>query len=131
MPNSSGGSQPGPHRQRDHPELERRLFEEGAVPVRNRPRHEPVAGRHHAVDREGIDGLVVVEIGCAQVDEQRQAEENENGGKPAATVAVRVDRAYSFTQVTSDQILGMFTFSIEIGSRSAWARNAGQVEIRT
>ena len=61
-----------------------------------------------------------------QVDEQRQAEENENGGKPAATVAVRVDRAYSFTQVTSDQILGMFTFSIEIGSRSAWARNAGR-----
>ena len=32
----------------------------------------------------------------------------------------------SLTQVTSDQIRGMFTFSIDTGLRSAWARNAGR-----
>ena len=31
-----------------------------------------------------------------------------------------------FTQVTSDQILGTFTFSIDTGFRSACARNAGR-----
>jgi hypothetical protein len=31
-----------------------------------------------------------------------------------------------FTQVTSDQIFGTFTFSIDTGFRSAWARNAGR-----
>ncbi len=96
--------------------------------MRNALGHQPVAGFEHAVDRERIDGLVVVEIGRAQTDEQRQAEADENGGKPASQADAGC-RAYSLTQVTSDQILGMFTFSIETGSSSACARNAGQVEI--
>src|SRR5438128_1989653 len=33
---------------------------------------------------------------------------------------------YSFTHVTSDQIRGTFTFSIEIGWRSACTRKAGR-----
>ncbi len=36
----------------------------------------------------------------------------------------------SLTVVTSDQIFGKFTFSIDFGWRSACARNAGQIEIR-
>jgi len=34
--------------------------------------------------------------------------------------------AQFFVQVTSDQIFGTFTFSIEIGCSSAWARNPGR-----
>src|SRR5262249_46634855 len=33
---------------------------------------------------------------------------------------------HSLRQVTSDQIRGTFTFSIDIGWRSAWTRNAGR-----
>jgi hypothetical protein len=35
-------------------------------------------------------------------------------------------RRYSFTQVTSDQMRGTFTFSIDTGFRSACTRNAGR-----
>ena len=39
---------------------------------------------------------------------------------------MRVGRAYSFTQVTSDQILGKLTFSIEIGSRLGLREEPGR-----
>ena len=63
--------------------------------------------------REGIDRFVVLEISAAETDEQRQAEEHEHESQPGPA------QAHSLMQVTSDQIRGMFTFSIETGLSSA------------
>ena len=46
--------------------------------------------------------------------------------KAARTRTSHSGRTQSFTHVTSDQIRGTFTFSIETGCRSACARNAGR-----
>ena len=43
---------------------------------------EPVAGFEDAIDGEGVDGFVVLEIGAAETDEERQAEEREHESQP-------------------------------------------------
>ena len=43
---------------------------------------EPVADLEDAIDREGVDGFVVLEISAAETDEQRQAEEREHESQP-------------------------------------------------
>ena len=62
----------------DDPELERGLLEEGDVRAGNGRRREPVAGPENLVHREGVDRLVVAEVGCAEADEERNAEQEEN-----------------------------------------------------
>ena len=106
---------------RDDPELERRLFEK---------RHVVLVGLlfgssqspdlEDAVDGEGVDRLVVLEIAAAETEEEREAEEREDESQPEPA------HPHSLMQVTSDQIRGMFTFSIETGCSSACARNAGR-----
>src|SRR6185295_15729223 len=102
------------------PEFQGRLLEEDSVLVRTAPRGQPVPDFQDPIDAEGVDGLVALDVSAAEVDEERQAEEREHESQPGPA------QAHSLTQVTSDQIRGMLTFSIEIGSRSAWARNAGR-----
>ena len=80
---------------------------------------EPVAAREHAVDGVGVNGFVVLEVRAAQADEQRQRERRHDDRQPERP-------AQSFTHVTSDQIRGTFTFSIETGSSADCVRNAGR-----
>ena len=113
------GKQPCPDWRGDNPELQRRLLEEVDLFVRTAARSAPVAQLEDAVDRVGINGLVVPEIRATESDEERQAEKNDDQSQPGWP-------AQSFTHVTSDQIRGTFTFSIETGCSSDCARNAGR-----
>src|SRR5262249_29253426 len=106
-------------RRGDDPELEWGLFEEDVVGVGTEPGIQPIAAREYLVHRERINGFVVLQIRAAEAEEQRNTKSRDDQNQPE-----RPDQ--SFTHVTSDQILGTFTFSIEIGCSSAWARNAGR-----
>src|SRR6185503_3250596 len=83
-----------------------------------RGRHAHHAGRRRAVhaaeplDRGSVRHLVTVGAELAP--------------PPRSGRASSAPTDQSLTQVTSDQIRGTFTFSIEIGSRPAWTRNAGR-----
>ena len=65
-----------------HPELQRRLFEEGVSVARRALRRQPVAVLQHRFDGEGIDGLVVLEVRPPSPHEQRHAEQRDDEREP-------------------------------------------------
>ena len=106
-------------RSRHDPELEWWLFEEDSIFVGAALGREPVARFDHSIDSERINRFVAFDVPAAQPHEQRQAEQHQHESQPQPAV-------YSLTQVTSDQIRGMLTFSIETGSNPACMRKAGR-----
>ena len=107
-------------RRGDHPEFQRRFFEEDVGFARAALGLEPVADLEDAVDRERVDGFVGLEVRLPQTDKQRQAEGDDDDDQPQPA------EPQALMQVTSDQILGKLTFSMETGLSSACARRAGR-----
>ena len=70
-----------PDRQRDDPELQRRLLEEHDVRRRRRARVQPVPGLEDALDRIGVDGFVALLVHRLQSAEQRRAEQHGDESK--------------------------------------------------
>ena len=123
-PNSSCGSSPALIGAATIQNFSGGFSRKTAVSLRTALGLQPVADLEDAIDGERVDGFVGLEIEAAEADEERQAEEDEDESQPGPA------HAQSLMQVTSDQIRGTFTFSIDTGLSSACARNAGQIEIR-
>src|SRR5262245_57560852 len=102
------------------PELQRRFFEEDERVARAALRPQPLSIFEDAIGGKRVDSLVGLEVETAETDEQRQAEQNEDESQPGPA------HAQSLMQVTSDQIRGRFTFSMETGLSSACVRKAGR-----
>jgi hypothetical protein len=62
---------PRPDWSRDDPELEGWLLEEDFGLAGTAPGCEPVADLQNSIDGERVDGLIGLEIGLSETDEQR------------------------------------------------------------
>jgi hypothetical protein len=83
------GNQAAANHRGDHPEFERRLFEERTVDL-NAARRQPLTGFEDSIDGIRVDSFVATEIPAIETDEQRRAEESEDDEQAAGADEWRI-----------------------------------------